>query len=329
VTGGGRAVVPAALLAVALASAPARAQAPAPPLTAGPLTFRFEPAVAAETRALAAAAPALCAAVAADLGIAPPPAQVWVALRARDLGTGLPPGHVPPPWAGGVTYPAEGLIAIARAAPGGARQHLPTLLKHEYSHLALAVAAGHRPLPRWFIEGFAHVQAGETSLGRTETLAIAAAGGRLQPLDRLDRHFPRAEDLAALAYAESYDFVGYLREHGGAGGLSRLLAGVAAGRPFLDAFREAFGRSLGALEEEWRGDVRRRYVVWPLLTSGTLLWMGVSVLAVLAWRRRRRAQAARLQRMDEDERAQRVARAAAARAAAAAPPAPPPERLPS
>jgi hypothetical protein len=290
-----------ALAVVALGAGRAAADAS---LAAGPLRVRFDPAVAAEARALAAEAPGLCAAVAADLSIRPPPADVWVAQRARDLGRGLPPGHVPPPWASGVTWPREGLIAIARAAPDGTRQHLPTLLRHEYSHLCLAHAAGFQPLPRWFVEGFAHVQAHEHSLGRTQTLAVAAVTGRLQPLDRLEHQFPVAHDLAALAYAEAYDFVGYLREQRPTG-LGRLLAAVAAGQPFLGAFREGFGRSLGSWEEDWRGDLRRRYVIWPLLTSGALLWMALTPLAVLAWRRRRRAQAARLREMDEEERGPR------------------------
>jgi hypothetical protein len=286
------------------ASAPALAASAglAGPVTAGPLRIRWQPTVAAETQALAAGAPAVCARVAADLGLAPPPAEVFVAQRARDLTLGLPPGHTPPPWATGVTYPREGLIAIALGSPDGARQHLPTLLAHEYSHLALAHAAGFRPVPRWFVEGFAHVQADERSWGRTQTLAYAAAAGRLQPLHRLDRTFPAREDLAALAYAEAYDFVGFLREKHGPGGLERLLRGVAAGDSFDDAFRVAYGRSLGAVERDWQADVKRRYLWWPLATSGTGLWMLLSLLAVVAFVRRRRRQRERLARMEEEER---------------------------
>ena len=272
------------------------------PIVAGPLRIRYEPAVAAETRKLAAVAPGLCEKVAADLGITPPPAEVFVALRARDLTLGLPPGHTPPPWATGVTWPREGLIAIALGSPEGARQHLATVLTHEYSHLALAHAAGFRPVPRWFVEGFAHVQANERSLGRSQTLAYAAAAGRLQPLDRLDRGFPLREDLATLAYAEAYDFVGYLREKHGPGGLERFLRGIADGADFHDAFRAAYGRSLYAVERDWQLDVRRRYLWWPVVTSGTGLWMILSVLAVAAFVRRRRRQRERLARMEEEER---------------------------
>jgi hypothetical protein len=289
-----------ALLVTLVGARPARAEDA--PLVAGPLRLRYQPEVAADARALAAVAPAICARVAADLGIAPPPAEVFVALRARDLQAGLPPGHTPPPWATGVTFPRAGLIAIARAAPDGARQHLPTLLAHEYSHLALAHAARFQPVPRWFVEGFAHVQADERSLGRAQTLAYAAGAGRLMPLDRLDHGFPLREDLASLAYAEAYDFVGYLREHHGRGGLERLLGGIAGGAPFADAFRAAYGRPLGAVERDWQLDVRRRYLWLPLVTSGTAVWMLLSVLAVVAFVRKRRQQRAGLARMEAEER---------------------------
>jgi hypothetical protein len=288
------------------ASAPALPPGLAGPLAAGPLRLRYQPAVAAQARRLAAEAPALCARVAADLGVPPPAADVALVLRARDLPTGLPAGHRPPPWATGVTYPREGLIAIATASPDGTRQHLPTLLKHEYSHLALAHAAGFRPVPRWFVEGFAHVQAGERSFGRAQTLAYAAAAGRLQPLHRLERGFPLREDLASLAYAQAYDFVGYLKEKHGAAGLERLLRGVAAGDSFDDAFRVAYRRTIFAMERDWQLDVRRRYVWLPLLTSGTGLWMLLSVLAVVAFVRRRRRQRERLARMEAEERPPRV-----------------------
>jgi hypothetical protein len=270
------------------------------PIAAGPLRIRYEPSVAAEARALAVEAPGVCWKVATELGIEQPPAEVFLARRARDMARGLPPGHTPPPWAGGVTWPREGLIAIALASPEGARQHLVTLLTHEYSHLALAYAAHFRPVPRWFVEGFAHVQAGERSWGRAQTLAYAAAAGRLQPLDRLDRGFPLREDLATLAYAEAYDFVGYLREQS-PGGLQKLLKGIADGDDFYSAFRTAYGRTLGTVERDWQADVKRRYLWWPIVTSGTGLWMILSVLAVVAFVRRRRRQRERLAQMELEE----------------------------
>jgi hypothetical protein len=284
------------------AAAPAAGAVIVGPIEAGPLRIRYEPAVADETRQLAAVAPALCARVAADLGIEPPRAAVFVAQRARDLTRGLPPDHTPPPWATGVTFPREGLIALALASPEGARQHLPTLLVHEYSHLALAHAAGFRPVPRWFVEGFAHVQANERSFGRASTLGYAAAAGRLKRLDLLDRGFPLREDLATLAYAEAYDFVGYLREKHGRDALERLLKEIAAGEEFHDAFRVADGRALRVVERDWQADVKRRYLWWPIATSGTGLWMLLSVLAVVAFVRRRRLQRARLAKMEAEER---------------------------
>jgi hypothetical protein len=156
------------------------------------------------------------------------------------------------------------------------------------------------------VEGFAHVQADERSLGRASTLGYAAAAGRLERLDLLERTFPAREDLAALAYAQAYDFVGYAREKYGPAALERLLREIAAGEEFHDAFRVAYGRALKVVERDWQQDVKRRYVWWPLATSGTGLWMILSVLAVVAWVRRRRRQKERLARMEEEERPPRV-----------------------
>ena len=53
------------------------------------------------------------------------------------------------------------------------------------------------------------------------------------------------------------------------------------------ALGDAYGTEISTLEYEWLEDVARRYTFWPVLFSGTVLWVGVIGLLVWAWRRRR------------------------------------------
>jgi len=56
-----------------------------------------------------------------------------------------------------------------------------------------------------------------------------------------------------------------------------------------------------SLEHEWREDVAKRYTFWPVLCSGTVVWMGVIGLFVWGWRKRRARSKATLARWARDE----------------------------
>ena len=116
--------------------------------------------------------------------------------------------------------------------------------------------------------------------------------------------FPRARfhaQDAEIAYAEGVDVVRYLvrkREHFRFQG---LVERVRAGEDFASAMKDAYGVDMPLLEQEWREDVARRYTFWPVLLSGTFVWIGVLGLFVLGWRKKRKRAKLVLSRWAEEE----------------------------
>nr|MBP6630359.1 hypothetical protein [Kofleriaceae bacterium] len=217
----------------------------------------------------------------ADLPGLPRPDHVEIRVvdDAADMQAVAPDGRRVPAWAAGVAFPDLGVLIVARTR-GGQVIDVGETLAHELAHLALGAAVGARA-PRWLHEGFAYQHSADWSWDRTETLAQMAWAGNIQPLDELERTFPAAELPAQRAYAQSYDFVGFLakrgrwedrEDDGDRWPFRRFLGQLAAGADLDSAARAAFGRPLEALYQEWREDLRRRFFLLPAGVFAFLLW---------------------------------------------------------
>lgn len=201
-----------------------------------------------------------------------------------------PPLAPPPAYAVGVAYPASGLVLLTLSAPETwERPDVPQVLAHELSHVALHRAAGGHPVPRWLTEGLAIHQARERSFERVQTLWDATVRGTLIPLDDLSRSFPSRPHQVSVAYAESADFVEWLRRRGdGDRQFAELVSRMARGQPFETAVSQTWSAGIGQLEHEWRAGLAERYGALPLLLGTGVIWALIAILVVLAWLRRRR-----------------------------------------
>ena len=247
----------------------------------------------------------------------PPTIEIRVTHDVRDMASMAPVGRGVPPWAVGVAYPDLGILIVA-ARRGGETLDIEGTLDHELAHLALGAAIGDAA-PRWLHEGFAYQHSTDWSWERAQTLASMAWWDNIAELDELERTFPSAELPVSRAYAQSYDFVGFLAnrgrwidhyDDGDRWPFRRMLAALAAGQDLNAAARSAYGSSLDELFGEWRADLRQRFFMIPAGLFGLVLWVASAVLLVLAWRRRRRLNLALLSRWEVDER-QAMERAAA------------------
>ena len=283
----------------------------------GRVTVFAEAGMHTKAKELAASAEATLSRIAGDLGDAPAPAAIEVRLvrDASDLASIAPSGRGAPAWAIGVAYPDLGVISVATRRgpnitdPGGT-------LRHELAHVALGAALGPRA-PHWLHEGFAYQHSREWSWERTETLAGMAWSGNVIPLEQLDSSFPVQEQIAHRAYAESYDFVGFLsrrgrwedkEDDGDRWPFRRFLSEIARGATPDAAARSAFGRSLHQLFEEWKLDLDQRYMLVPIGLFGLAIWVCCALLLVVAYVRRRSQNKRRIAQWDVEE----AARAAAA-----------------
>ncbi|HEY1552621.1 MAG TPA: hypothetical protein VGG28_32555, partial [Kofleriaceae bacterium] len=173
-----------------------------------------EPGLERVANQLAQAADAELARIADDLTDLPMPAQIKVVVvrDAASLAT-IEPSRGAPPWAIGIAYPDLGVVGVALRRGANVEDPMTTL-RHELAHVALGAALAKVNVPHWLHEGFAYQHSGEWSMDRSETLAGMAWFHGVIPIADLDHSFPAEESPAQRAYAESYDFVGYLSRRG-------------------------------------------------------------------------------------------------------------------
>src|SRR4030042_452890 len=108
-----------------------------------------------------------------------PPVSVWIADSPEEFST-LTHGQIPK-WAGAASDPALSAIYL-QGWRGWDLDRLEDEVIHEYSHVALSQGVMNRPLPRWLDEGFAQLQAKETTLDGAVTLSRSVLSGDLMRL---------------------------------------------------------------------------------------------------------------------------------------------------
>ena len=229
-----------------------------------------------------------------------PPIQVLLGPEGSDLA-------MVPPWVAGYAFGEEGVIVLLPArSPSYPDSSLEELLRHEVAHVLVARAAGGRPLPRWFHEGLAMIAGLSWGLDDRSQLTLTLVGDGEVSLERLEQEFRGGRGDVRGAYAMAGAFANDLLRRHGDDAAARILAEVARGLSFEDAFRSATGSSLAEAERAfWR-----RQTFWyrwvPLLTSSVTLWLLVTLLAIWAIGKRRARNAA-LRRMWDEEEERRLA----------------------
>lgn len=228
---------------------------------------------------------------------------IRIARGPEDMRALAPKANPPPDYAVGVAYPALGLIILSVVTPESwLPPDLPTVMTHELSHVALHRAVRGAALPLWFVEGLATHQAGEQRITRVRTLWEATVAGDILPLDLVSRSFPTRPQQVNLAYAQSADLVRHLLSSSSeAGRLPRMLGHVAEGASFEQAVTMAYRTDIDYLERDWRQTLNERFRILPMVLTGTALWGGIALLAIVAFVRRRSQHHAKLARWAEEE----------------------------
>lgn len=277
----------------------------------GRIEMKYEPGLEDTARELQASADATLERISQDLVDLPTPRTIRVQL-VRDsstLSAVAPEGRGAPEWAIGVAYPDLGIISVAVRRGSNVSDPAQTL-RHELAHVALGSALGDRA-PHWLHEGFAYQHSAEWAWERTETLAGMAWFGGIIELNELDQSFPAQELPAHRAYAESYDFVGYLSrrgryeddaDDGDRYPFRKFLTLVGQGRTLDEASIAAYGRPLHNLFDEWRETLSNRYLLAPIGLLGLALWILCALLLTVAWLRKRRYRNRRFGEWEREDR---------------------------
>lgn len=277
------------------------------------VTWEYHPSSASIVRDLQAALPQVLRSIERELGSAArDDLVVRIAKGPEDMARLAPQNAPPPSYAVGVAYPALGLIVLSVVAPDSwLPPDIQRVFVHELSHVSVYRAANGNRLPLWFVEGLAVHQAGEQNLSRIRTLWEAAVVGEILPLSELSQRFPTRPHQVNRAYAQSADLVEHLlRTTDDRAALPELLAHVASGKSFEDAVLATYRTDLATIDREWRQALSERFRVLPLVLTGTALWGGIAMLAVVAFVRRRRQHHEKLRRWGDEEAAYERALAA-------------------
>jgi len=226
------------------------------------------------------------------------PIDAYIA-RTRASFASIQPGD-PPDWAAGTAYPDRNLVFVSLQTHGSKTPR--QVFVHEIAHVVLHWSYGESEPPRWLEEGLAQVVANEFDLRTQTILSQAALGGGLIPLRSLTRSWPSQPGRARIAYAESRDFVLFLRHRHGDQAVVDLVRGLAAGQSVEDALFGATGYTLDELQDTWRSRLHRPYAWLPVIGGSGTFWAIAALLLVAGWARKRRIKARKLAQMEQRER---------------------------
>jgi hypothetical protein len=216
-------------------------------------------------------------------------------------------------WVSGYAVPAlDTVVLFPGRVPSYPDRNMESLLRHEIAHVLISRAAHGNPVARWFDEGTATVAAREWGIEDGARAALATIGPGPRSLRDVDAAFSGDVSAVARAYAMSAALVRYLLHRHGDTAVARILARIGRGAEFGEAFEAATGEGPGDFARAFF----RREAVWttwvPFLTSSTVLWMAITLLALFAIRRRRERDAALREAWAEEERRNAAAEAQAA-----------------
>jgi hypothetical protein len=262
------------------------------------LTFEAPPRFAPTASRLRASAPAQLGSILRLTGLADPGPPIRVVLAPE----GSPEAGLVPRWVVGYALGEQGLIVLLpERVPSYPDSSLDDVLLHETAHVLVARAAGGRPLPRWFQEGMAMIAGRSWGLDDRTRLTLALLVDRPVSLTALDGQFARGQAEVNRAYSVAGSFVRDLLDRYGPAVAPAILAGVARGLTFEDAFFAATGTSLAAAEDSFWSRQTFWYRWVPVLTSSVTLWLLITLLALWAIRHRRRRDAAQRRIWEEEE----------------------------
>ncbi|MBN1304601.1 MAG: hypothetical protein JXA13_09205 [Anaerolineales bacterium] len=156
-------------------------------------------------------------------------------------------------WAAGHADPDLGVV-LASIEPGPEQSLvIEKNIPHELAHILLYqfTGPGYDNLPVWLREGIATQAELYPNPDFEYHLKKAAKDRTLLPISDLCESFPTDNPSAYLAYAESYSFVGFIKNNYGQSGLHAMIAAYSDGMDCQQGAQKALGVSLTQLNNQW------------------------------------------------------------------------------
>jgi hypothetical protein len=177
------------------------------------------------------------------------PINLWVYTSNQDFHGALAPGSYE--WVGGEAQPAlnEAFISVTDANDDTLVRDMP----HELTHLVFhqLVDQGILP-PTWFDEGLAVYNQSFHELEMKARFEQALRDHSLLRLDTITHQFPADADKAYLAYAQSWNLVGYMYSTFGQAKMTQLIKKMDDPQTSFDGdLTQALGEDEIHLENQW------------------------------------------------------------------------------
>ena len=188
-----------------------------------------------------------------------------------------------PEWGGGGALGRDTIVIPADRPSAFYRSDVERIILHEMVHCAIARAWGILHVPRWFHEGMAMSLSGEVDFNEQVTLSRAIMVRALVPLDSMEYLNRFSLWRARIAYSQCHFAVEFLLATYGYDLIPELLRASRASRRFDTACLNVFGLSVKELEALLHKEMTRRYRLVFLLTDYAFLWIGILLLAVVAF----------------------------------------------
>ncbi|MFQ6091326.1 MAG: peptidase MA family metallohydrolase [bacterium] len=209
------------------------------------------------------------------------PVYVYIATSDREFQS-LTRGALPD-WGIGCAFPDSGLIILKAVAEVVSRAELEEVAVHELSHVVLGQALQGKRVPRWFDEGLAMYQSREWNIGQSLIMAKAVFTRSVIPLRSIDRVLQFRRDKAQLAYTQSFLAISYIINEHGLNAFQKIVRTLAQTGDMDRTLHNVIGLHYGEFEAHWFKYVRSKYGWISLFTNSFYLWVGISVLFLLAF----------------------------------------------
>ena len=225
-----------------------------------------------------------------------PPIRVILVSNESDLAKRVPDWFV-----GYALGKSSTVVLLPDRVPNYPYDSLEGVLLHEIGHILTYRAAGGRDVPRWFDEGLAMIAGRTWDIEERARLVWAMVSGHQVSFDELNKWFVSDSSSARSAYVIAHALTLDLIDQTSSDFPKQLLARVASGIPFPEAFAMTTLMTLEHAETKFWNE-QTLWSRWiPVATSSGMVWLGITALVFYAAiKQRKRAAAIKKQWEEED-----------------------------
>ena len=220
--------------------------------------------------------------IASDLGIVPVKKIRIIIADSEKTFADITDGQIPE-WGIGASDPVNAIIFLQSPRFARAEKNLKQIVIHELSHILLGMALNGIQIDRWFDEGFAQLESGESVLSETILLARAFRTDEILSLDQIEEVLTFHREKASLAYLESRSALDYLIDQNGREIIAKIINRMKVNMDLDVTFQEVIGVNLQDFQDNWILSAKKKYRWYIMLEFPVILSIVFVVMFLMAF----------------------------------------------